>query len=130
VAWPEVFMVFLLSHFVGDFAFQTDWQAQHKKGGLGGDSVARRALLSHVTTYTLAFVPALVWLAGDIGAWALLAAAGVALPHLIQDDGRLIDRYVATVKGPTAGDVPLVFIAVDQTFHALALFALSLAVVS
>ena len=29
---------------------------------------ARRALLSHIASYTLAFVPALVWLAGEIDA--------------------------------------------------------------
>ena len=48
---------------VGDYLLQTDWQARNKRGGLGGDPVARRALLTHVTTYTLAFVPALIWIA-------------------------------------------------------------------
>jgi len=129
MAWPEVFIVLALSHLVGDFALQTDWQAQNKRGGLGGGNpTSRRALLAHITTYTLAFVPALIWLADDIGAWALLAGAAVAIPHLIQDDGRLVERYIATVKGPTATTAPVVFIAVDQTFHALALFALALAV--
>ena len=33
------------------------------------------ALAAHVATYTLAFVPALIWLADDIGAWAIATAA-------------------------------------------------------
>ena len=61
--WVEVFAVFVVSHLAGDYLLQTDWQAENKRGGLGGDPVARRALLSHVTTYTLAFVPAFIWLA-------------------------------------------------------------------
>ena len=129
MAWTEVFIVLVLSHLVGDFALQTDWQARHKHRGLGREPVARRALLTHVATYTLAFVPALVWLAGHIGAWALVAAVGVALPHLVQDDGRLVDRYITLVKGEGAADAPLVAVAVDQTFHALALCALALVVV-
>jgi hypothetical protein len=58
VDWPAVFVVFLILHLVGDFALQTEWEAQHKRGGLGRDPVARRALAGHVLTYTLAFVPA------------------------------------------------------------------------
>ncbi len=61
---------------VGDYLLQTDWQARHKTGGLGRNPVARRALLAHVATYTLAFVPALIWIGDELGAgWALLAGA-------------------------------------------------------
>ena len=63
--WFEVFAVFLVSHLVGDYLLQTDWQAVHKHRGLGPDPVSRRALASHVATYTLAFVPALIWLGGE-----------------------------------------------------------------
>ena len=63
--WVEVLVVFLVCHLVGDFALQTEWQAQHKRDGLGGDPTARRALLAHVSTYTLAFVPAFVWLLAE-----------------------------------------------------------------
>ena len=128
MAWVEVFAVFLVSHLAGDYLLQTDWQARHKRGGLGGDPVALRALLSHISTYTLAFVPALVWLAGDIGAGAIAAGAAIALPHLIQDDGRLLGVYVRRVKGYDAADNPPVTAAVDQSFHLLAMFALALVV--
>jgi len=36
VSWVEVFAVFVVSHLVGDFLIQTEWQASHKLGGLGG----------------------------------------------------------------------------------------------
>lgn len=125
--WFEVFAVFLVSHLVGDYLLQTDWQAIHKRGGLGADPVARRALLSHVATYTLAFVPALVWLAPDLSAPALVGvAAGIALPHMVQDDGRLLAIYVREVKGCDIVAFPLVGAAVDQTMHVVALFGLAL----
>ena len=125
--WFEVFAVLLVSHLVGDYLLQTDWQAVHKRGGLGADPVARRALLGHVATYTLAFVPALIWLAGDLSAVAVVGvAAGVALPHMVQDDGRLLAIYVRRVKGCDIVAFPLVGAAVDQTMHIVALFGLAL----
>ena len=125
--WVEVFAVLVVSHAVGDFLLQTEWQATHKRGGLGRDPVRRRALLAHVGTYTLAFVPALAWLAGDISAGGVAAlAAGVFLPHAIQDDGRLLSAYVRAVKHtePAPG---ILMLAVDQCFHLVVLFGLALA---
>jgi len=127
VPWVEVFAVLLVSHAVGDFLLQTDWQAAHKRGGLGRDGTRRRALLAHVTTYTLAFAPALAWLGGELGAAGTAAlAAGVALPHVVQDDGRLLAGYVRTVKHaePAPG---MLMLAVDQSFHVVVLFGLALA---
>ena len=119
----------LLSHLAGDFLLQTDWQAAHKHGGLSGGGESRRALFSHLTTYTLAFVAALIWIGSELGAGTALATVGlVSLPHLIQDDGRLLGRYIALVKGPGAAQVPLVLVAVDQTCHFLVLFGTSLLV--
>jgi uncharacterized protein DUF3307 len=126
VAWTEIFAVFIVSHLVGDFLLQTDWQAANKHGGLGRDPVERRALLSHVATYGLAYIPALVWLASDIGGWVVAVAAGVVLPHLVQDDGRLLMFYMRSVKRTKAAASDFVFIAVDQTLHLLALFGLAL----
>jgi Protein of unknown function (DUF3307) len=128
VTWVEVFLVFVVSHLVGDFLLQTDWQARHKFGGLGPNHESRRALLAHTLTYTLAFVPALIWMATDIGAWAIGVAALVAVPHMVQDDGRLLDLYVRRVKG-LAGEAPSgLRLAVDQSSHMIMLFLLSLLV--
>jgi hypothetical protein len=128
MAWVEVFAVFIVCHHVGDYLLQTEWQATNKRGGLGRDPVKRRALFSHIFSYTLAFVPAFVWLADDLGALALAGVvAGVALPHLVQDDGRLLARYMDVVKkAPAAQNVSLMA-AVDQSFHILMLLLLALA---
>ena len=126
MAWVEVFSAFVVCHLTGDYLLQTDHQARHKHGGLGADPVRRRALLAHIATYTLAFVPALIWLAGDLQAGVLWVAALIALPHLVQDDGRLIERYVTGVKGAPPASVPAIAPMVDQSFHALALVGVAL----
>ena len=46
VSWVSVFAGFLVAHMVGDYLLQTDWQARHKRRGLAGDPVSRRALFS------------------------------------------------------------------------------------
>lgn len=127
MAWVEIFAVFFVCHLVGDYLLQTDWQARNKRGGLGKDPLARRALRRHIETYTLAFVPALVWLADDIGAGEALALAPVIfVPHLIQDDGRLLTAYVVRVKGEGALEERSIMAAADQSFHILALFLTAL----
>jgi Protein of unknown function (DUF3307) len=125
--WVEVFAVLIVSHMAGDFLLQTDWQATHKRAGLGSDPERRRALVTHTLTYTLCFAPALAWLAGDIGAGGTAAlAAGIFLPHLVQDDGRLLSSYLRTVKRtePAPG---MLMLLVDQSFHVVVLFGLALA---
>ncbi|MGI8800693.1 MAG: DUF3307 domain-containing protein [Solirubrobacteraceae bacterium] len=128
MGWVAVFVAFAVSHMVGDYLFQTDWQACNKHGGLSRPGVSRRALCSHVATYTLAYVPALIWLAGNLGGWVVGAALLIGVPHLVQDDGRLIGAYMARVKHLELGVHPSVDRAVDQSFHIVALFLLSLVV--
>jgi hypothetical protein len=125
VNWVSVLAAFLVAHMVGDYLFQTDWQARNKRGGLSG-GIAFRALATHVTTYTLAFVPALVWIADelDVG-WALLTAALVFLPHFVIDDGRIVRFYLARVKRADGFDLGLAA-SVDQSFHVLSLFLVAL----
>lgn len=126
MSWVEIFAAFVVSHLVGDYLLQTDWQARHKRGGLTGDSVRRRALLSHVLVYTLAFVPALIWLAGDLGAGVVWVAALVFVPHLIQDDGRMVSWFLHHAKGCDDESAAEIFTPVDQSMHVLALFGLAL----
>ncbi|HEY5977307.1 MAG TPA: DUF3307 domain-containing protein [Solirubrobacterales bacterium] len=126
MSWLEVFAVFVVAHAVGDFLLQTDWQARHKWGGLGADPVSRRALRNHLGTYALAFLPAFVWIASDVGLGAAIGAALlVIVPHWIQDDGRLLDVYIAIVKRPDQISSGL-RVAVDQSFHLVFLFVAAL----
>jgi Protein of unknown function (DUF3307) len=127
VSWVSVLAVFLVAHMVGDNLLQTDWQARNKRGGLS-DGAAFRALAAHVATYTLAFVPALVWIGVELDAgWALLAGALVALPHLVIDDGRLVQLYMAHVKHVLDYNVSLEA-TVDQSFHVVSLCLVALLV--
>jgi hypothetical protein len=107
---------------VGDYLFQTDWQALNKRGGLTAGGVSRNALVSHVTTYTLAFLPALIWIGSELDAlWAIVAAVLIFVPHLIIDDGRLVALYIARVKRVEGLNLSLAA-SVDQSFHVLSLF--------
>jgi hypothetical protein len=124
--WVEIFAVFVISHLAGDYILQTEWQALNKRGGLTGSRTMRRALVSHIVSYTLAFVPGLIWLWGSLHAGVLLVAALIAIPHLIQDDGRLLYSYAKTFKKADIIANPSLGAALDQSFHLLALFLLAL----
>jgi hypothetical protein len=129
VRWGEVFIVFAVSHLVGDFVLQTDWQAVNKHGGLArGNAVGRAALLHHGAGYLLAFVPCLIWLAGELSWGVLAVAAAVVVPHVLQDDGRLLGEYMRRVKRVDPSAIPFVALGLDQTLHAVALLLLAIAV--
>lgn len=125
MSWSAAFLVFLVSHAAGDILMQTDWQALTKVAGLG-DEGGRRALTRHLSTYMLAFVPALVWV--GVETTALLAVgvgALIAIPHLLIDDGRIVDAWLHRVKHVSQPALGL-RIAVDQTFHAICLLGAAL----
>ena len=127
--WFEIFAVFLVCHLVGDFLLQTEWQARHKHGGLL-DRRCRGALLAHVFTYTLAFVPAFIWLGDSLGAGVLWLAALIAGPHIVQDDGYVIDVFMRSVKRADPAEHRALTISVDQVFHVVALFLTALVAAS
>lgn len=128
MTWGTVFVVFFVTHQVGDYLLQTNWQAMHKRGGLGRDPAARRALLSHAFTYSLAYVPAFIWISSQLGWTTLVIAAVVSLPHLIQDDGRLLTFYIRRVKGLDPIENHTIAALVDQACHMVALFGAALLV--
>lgn len=130
-SWAEITIVFWLSHLVGDFMLQTDWQAANKYGGLGLGAPTRGALFSHVSVYTLCFVPALIWIAGDIGALAAIGLAAVIfLPHLVIDDGRLVRAYMVRVKRCPDPPPSGLTTSVDQSLHLICLWATALLAVA
>jgi hypothetical protein len=130
VRWEEVFAVFLVCHVAGDFLLQTDWQAVNKRGGLSRNREARRALFSHVAVYTLVFVPAVVWIATEKSVLAIALLPVIFIPHLIQDDTRVLILWNRIVKrsSPVPGDY--LYMAIDQSFHVLFLFGTALLAVA
>ena len=126
--WEEVFAVFVVCHLAGDFLLQTDWQATHKHGGLSGNRVARRALLSHATVYTLVFIPAVIWIAAEKSALAVALLAVIFIPHLVQDDARVLIAWNRAVKRSTLPPGEPIYMAVDQAFHVVFLFGTALLV--
>lgn len=125
--WEEVFAVFLVCHVAGDFLFQTDWQATHKRGGLtrgGPDSL--RALVSHVSVYTLVFVPAIVWIAIHKSGLAVLLLPAVFIPHLVQDDATVLMAWNRTIKRNASEPGDVLYMAIDQAFHVVVLFGTAL----
>jgi hypothetical protein len=124
MAGRSTFANFFVSHQIGDYLLQTDFQALNKAGGASvDDPEARRALVHHGLTYTAAFAPALVGVARrtSLGR-ALGIAALITLPHLAIDDGRLVNAYMTRVKR-TPADVDAKLTAqVDQAMHLVCLW--------
>ena len=124
--WEEVFAVFVVCHLTGDFLLQTDWQAVNKRGGLGRNREARRALFSHCFVYTCVYVPALIWVAAHKSPLAFALLLVIFIPHLVQDDGHALMAWNRIVKrsSPQPGDT--LYMAIDQAFHVVALFGTAL----
>jgi hypothetical protein len=129
MTWPAVLAAFLVCHLTGDFLLQTEWQALTKVQGLV-TAEGRRALRNHVSTYTLVFLPPLIWIANDRSVLgAIGVAALVGLPHLAVDDGRLVAHWMTSVKhAPRA--TPGLRLMVDQSFHIVCLLGAALVAAS
>jgi hypothetical protein len=125
MTWPALLGALLVSHLAGDFLLQTEWQAVTKVRGLG-DAEGRRALGLHAATYTVAFLPALVWVAIDR---SLLRAVGVAvliaIPHVLVDDGHFVQVWMREVKH-APDPAPSLRLMVNQSFHVVCLLAAAL----
>jgi hypothetical protein len=122
MTWPPVFAAFLVCHLAGDLLLQTEWQALTKVRGFG-DREGRRALLSHAATYTLTYVPALIWVAEDRDVLrAVLVALVIAVPHVFVDDGRFVRVWLRQVKH-SPEPAPSLRLMVDQSFHVVCLLA-------
>lgn len=71
----EMFVAFLITHWVADFLLQTRWMANNKSSRLD-------ALGLHVLVYTTGIGLVAFWLFG-LGAWTFVVVNGVA--HFITD---------------------------------------------
>ena len=127
--WVEVFVVFVVSHVTGDFLLQTEFQALGKAGGVRrGTGDARRALGLHALTYAACFIPALIWLSDRLSVLELIGTlAGIIVPHALLDDGLFVSWWMEHVKH-TPAEPGVLTIAVDQSFHFVALFVLAVVV--
>lgn len=120
LGWPAVLLSLLASHLAGDFLVQTEWQAVNKTGGLR-QSRSRKALLAHVIAYTASFSPALVWIGRRTSVGRAVTVGGaVAIPHLLVDDGHLVEVWLRKVKR-VRHPPPALTLAVDQSFHVICL---------
>jgi hypothetical protein len=129
VTWPGLFVAFIASHVTGDLLLQTESQAVTKVQGLR-TADGRRALSRHAFTYTLAFVPALIWVGNNR---SVLGAIGIGflivVPHVILDDGRFVRFWMREVKH-ASDPAPSLSVMVDQSFHVVCLLAAALIAVS
>jgi Protein of unknown function (DUF3307) len=124
MSWPAVFAAFLVCHLAGDLLLQTEWQALTKVRGLG-DPEGRRALIAHATTYTLPYLPVLVWIGLDRGVVrAVVVAVLIAVPHVFIDDGRFVAAWLHQVKH-SPDPAPSLRLMVDQSFHVVCLLAVA-----
>ena len=64
----------------------------------------------------------------DLGVELVWVIPAIFIPHLVQDDGRLLQAYMKRVKRLDPKENLAVSIAVDQTFHLLALLVLALVI--
>ena len=125
MSWPAVFAAFLVCHLTGDLLLQTEWQAMTKTRGLN-DPEGRRALMSHGLSYTLPYLPALVWVGAERGAVrAVVVALLIALPHVMVDDGRFVRVWLRDVKH-SSDPAPSLRLMVDQSFHVVCLLAVAM----
>jgi hypothetical protein len=125
MSWPPVFAAFLVCHLTGDLLLQTEWQALTKVRGLG-DPEGRRALMSHGVSYTLPYLPALVWVATDRSVVrAVVVAVLIALPHVVVDDGRFVGVWLRQVKH-SPDPAPSLRLMVDQSFHVVCLLGVAM----
>jgi hypothetical protein len=129
MTWPALMVAFLVCHVTGDLLLQTEWQAVTKVQGLGTPA-GRRALVSHVGTYTLAFIPALIWVGENRSALGAIGiAALIAVPHIVVDDGHLVRAWMRGVKH-APDPSPSLLLMVDQSFHVVCLLGAALLAVS
>ncbi len=99
----------LVGHMVGDYLLQTAYQAENKKQ----DNVA---CLAHVLVYALT-----LW---AFTQWALWKIGLIFVTHYLQDRTQFV-RWFNKATGK--GDDAWLLIVVDNTFHFLVLYGLSLA---
>ena len=108
-----LFEKMFLTHLVGDWLLQTEWQALNKMHNY-------RALLSHVGTYSLVMLSVLVLEFGFQNISVYLAVVMIAVVHAFQDRRRPVIWFMKTFRLIVEREPELwLVMAVDQSFHIL-----------
>jgi len=82
--------------------------------------------MAHAATYTLPYLPVLVWIGADRGAArAVVVALLISLPHVAVDDGRFVRVWLRQVKH-SPDPAPSLRLMVDQSFHVVCLLAVAM----
>jgi len=115
-----LFVTLVLTHFVADWLFQTEYEAMNKAKG----KFLNAAILKHSFIYTLAFVPALIYFGAPIG-WLI----ALFTSHLFLDRRRPVVWWIKTVKRTSEETINKLFwmvIVIDQIFHILVLVPIAI----
>mgnify|MGYP001583553699 CR=1 FL=1 len=110
-----LFVALVLTHLVADWLFQTEYEAMNKAKG----RFFNAAIIKHSLIYTLAFVPALVYLGAPM--WWLIALFS---SHMFLDRRWPVIWWIKTVKRTSEETINKLFwmvIVIDQIFHILVL---------
>jgi len=114
------FETLLMAHILGDWIFQTEWQAVNKERQW-------RAMLTHVAVYHAIVVVGLGLRFGFADPRVYAVVAGLAVVHTILDRRRPLRRFMRAMRITTTREAePWLAIAVDQSLHLLALGAAAL----
>lgn len=101
----------LIAHLVGDFLLQTEFQAVNKAKG----RFFNGAIIAHCATYTICFIPVLMFLGAPL--WWLAWVFGT---HVVLDRRWPVVLWRRCIKRDSALGIEQtawLTIALDQTFH-------------
>jgi hypothetical protein len=118
-----LFELLLIAHLVGDFLFQTEYQALHKAEG----KFFNTALTIHCLTYTICFFP--VFMLYEISAFWFFF---IFWSHMFYDRRWPIivwRRYVNRCSQNGIGNTFWLTVVIDQIFELLVLAVISIATV-
>jgi hypothetical protein len=105
----------LIAHLLGDWIFQTEWQALNKTKNWW-------ALFAHITVYHLILLGVLVWRMGSINIQIVLTVALLAISHAFLDRRNLLLWIMKSLRIiVTRGSEQWLVIAVDQAIHVVLL---------
>ena len=115
----NTFTCLLIGHLLGDWVLQNDWMANGKRRG-----VLTWAGMVHVTIYT-AIASGAFWLSGGTNghlAPFFILGAVIFVSHWLIDTTSVAERWMRLYR---QSDLEIVRVMVDQTFHLVILFLLS-----